>query len=686
VNRLAAEASRYLRQHAAQPVDWYPWGPEALGRAATEDRPLFISIGYSACHWCHVMAHESFDDPDVAAALNDAFVAVKVDREERPDIDAVYMEAVQAMTGQGGWPMSIFATPDGRPFFTGTYFPRHDRAGMPGFDRVLEAVSDAWHHRRSEVDAQATELADAIARRSRPAPPPTSGPGPWPGLLHDAVGQLHRRLDTTHGGFGPAPKFPQPALVELACLHRHLTGDPLSAAAVTTTLGAMAAGGIYDHLGGGFARYSTDTTWTVPHFEKMLYDQAGLVRAYLHAWLVDADPRWRQVVEETVAYVLGDLALPDGGLASSRDADSEGEEGRYYVWSSDELQEVLGGSYPAVASWYQVDGAPAFEGRHILRRPVGGQLERPAEVEAGRGALLAARDARTPPGRDDKVVTEWTAMFVGALAEAAGAMGQPMWAQAAEQLGDFLWHQLRRAGDGRLMRTWQAGTARHLGVAADHAAMVDACTRLAELTGRAHWLDRAGQLAEDMLGRFATGEGGLLATTGDDADVPVTRPVEVTDGATASASSLAAGALIRLGALRGDQHLAGAGSELAQALAGLAREFPLAMAHAVAVAVLAGTGTTEVLVTGARLEMLGRLRRRYEPSLVTLWGERGTSALWTGRPDDGAVYVCRNATCRYPLRDPTLLDEQLDELRRVDAAQMADLRLSSDTTAPGGRR
>lgn len=686
MNRLGAETSRYLRQHAAQPVDWYPWGPEALSRAASEDRPLFISIGYSACHWCHVMAHESFDDPDVAATLNRAFIAVKVDREERPDVDAIYMEAVQAMTGQGGWPMTVFATPDGRPFFTGTYFPRHDRAGMPGFDRVLDAVIEAWHHRRTEVDAQAAELGELVARRSRPPRPATAEPASWAALLQDAVGQLHRRLDPRFGGFGPAPKFPQPALVELACLHQHLTGDTTSADVVRTTLGAMAAGGIFDHLAGGFARYSTDATWTVPHFEKMLYDQAGLVRAYLHAWLIDGDRRWRQVVEETVAYVLDDLALPDGGLASSRDADSEGEEGRYYVWGTDELRQVLGASYDAVASWYQVDGAPAFEGRHILRRPVGAALARPAEVEAGRRQLLEARSHRTPPGRDDKLVTEWAAMFIAALAEAAGALGQPAWTRAAQDLGEFVWQHLRRAGDGRLMRTWQDGATRHLGVAADYAALVDACTRLAELSGRALWLDRAEQVAEDMLRRFTTSDGGLLATTGADADVPIVRPVEVVDGATASANSVAAGALLRLGALRGDQRSADAGLKLAHALATMAQGQPLAMAHAVAVACLAGTGTTEVVVTGSRLDILDRLRRRYEPSVVVLWGDRGPSPLWTGRPDDGSVYVCKNATCRVPLGDPDGLDEQLTELRRFDAGALGTLGPRAGTGAPEERR
>ncbi len=670
MNRLADEPSRYLRQHAGQPVDWYPWGPEALARARDQDRPLFVSVGYSACHWCHVMAHESFDDPAVATVLNERFVPVKVDREERPDVDAVYMDAVQAMNGHGGWPMSVFATPDGRPFFAGTYFPPSDRGGMPGFGRVLAAVAEAWSERRAEVEAQADELAAAVARGATvPAMAPVAGTARRE-LLGTAAGQLVARLDPVFGGFGPAPKFPQPALVEVLLQHHRLTGDAASLAAATTTLGAMAAGGIVDHLAGGFARYSTDATWTVPHFEKMLYDQAGLVRAYLHAWQATGDARWLQVVEETVGYVLGDLALPGGGLAAARDADSEGEEGRYYVWSDAELRAVLGEDHAVVAAWYQADDEPAFEGRHVLRRPVGAPLARPAVVDDGRRRLLQARDGRVPPGRDDKVVTEWNAMFAGALAEAAAATGRAGWAASAEEVGELLWERLRRPGDGRLMRTWQEGTARHLGCAADHAWMVDACTRLAELTGRARWAARATAVAREMLAHFADGSG-LLATTGDDADALVVRPVELVDGATPSASSVAAAALVRLGALVGDVELAEAGDAMAGTLASIAAQHPLALANAVAAASLAAGGPTEVVVTGGRLDMVGEVRRRYEPDVVLAWGERTASPLWADRPDDGRAYVCRNRTCLAPAGDPEELAARLDEQRRSDAALLA---------------
>ncbi len=670
MNRLANEPSRYLRQHADQPVDWYPWGPDALARAREEDKPLFVSVGYSACHWCHVMAHESFDDPGIAAVLNDRFVAVKVDREERPDVDAVYMEAVQAMNGHGGWPMSVFATPDGRPFFTGTYFPRSDSRGMPGFDRVVAAMADAWSNRRADVEAQADEVARAVARGSTVPSTPIPTTAVWPALLGRAADELVERLDPRFGGFGPAPKFPQPALIELLLQHHRLSGDDRSLAAATTTLAAMAAGGIYDHLAGGFARYATDATWTVPHFEKMLYDQAGLVRAYLHAWQATGDPRWLQVVEETIGYVLGDLTLPDGGLAAARDADSEGEEGRFYVWSAGELRSELGDDYDVVAAWYQVDGTAAFEGRHVLRRPAGDVLARPDAVEAGRRRLLAARDRRVAPGRDDKLITEWNAMFVGALAEAAAATGTTAWAQQAESLGEVLWTRLRRAEDGRLMRTWQAGSARHLGCAADHAWMVDACTRLAELTGRAVWSERATTVAREMLARFSDGSG-LLATSGDDADALVVRPVELVDGATPSASSVAATALLRLGALTGDTDLVGAGDAIAGVLASIAASHPLAFANAVMTATLAAGGTTEVVVTDRRHDMVDRVRRRFEPAVVLAWGERTEAPLWMERPDDGRAYVCRHSTCLAPAIDPDELAARLDEQCRHDASLLA---------------
>ncbi|HEY7946506.1 MAG TPA: thioredoxin domain-containing protein [Acidimicrobiales bacterium] len=666
MNRLASETSPYLRQHADNPVDWYPWGDEAFARARLNDVPVLLSVGYSSCHWCHVMAHESFEDDAVAAVVNAGFVAVKVDREERPDVDAVYMDAVQAMTGRGGWPMTLFLTPDGRPFFAGTYFPPRDAHGTPGFGRVLEAVGEAWRQRRAEIEGQADSLVAAIGRRATmpddlvSATAAEADPGAlYPGLLAAATAELAGRYDSSWGGFGPAPKFPQPALLELCLDHARVTGDAGSAAMVEGTLAAMAAGGIYDHLGGGFARYSVDATWTVPHFEKMLYDQAGLVRIYQRAALFSGDDRWQQVVDETVAYVRRDLTSPDGGLYCAEDADSEGEEGRFYVWTPKQMAEAAGAGLGAVAAeWYGVTDAGNFEGRSILRRPVRSPLHRPDDVEEARRRLFEARAGRVRPGLDDKILTEWNAMFGSALAEAAAATGRDDWTETAVTIGEFLVGRLRRPSDGRWLRSWQGGEARHLAYAGDYAWVVDFLTRLGELTGVAHWLETATETARSMVALFA-GDDGPLFTTGTDAEALVVRPTELLDGATPSASAVAAGALLRLGAITGDDALAGEGEALLRALLPIARTHPLAAARAISTCGLAGGGITEVVVAGPRPDLVEVVRRRYEPTAVMAWGERTTSPLWAGRTD-GLAYVCRRYACREPSSDPATLVTQLD--------------------------
>ncbi len=683
----SAELSPYLLQHIANPVDWYAWGDDAFDRARDHDRPIFLSVGYSACHWCHVMAHESFEDTDSAAALNASFVSIKVDREERPDVDAVYMEAVQAMTGSGGWPLSVFLTPDRRPFFGGTYFPPEDRPGMPSFRMVLAALTEVWDNRRHEVEAQADELSQAIAARSviqRPAGAgslfaPGAGAADGSELLATAVDELAARFDPEWGGFGGAPKFPQPTLVDMA-LQRSVRGPADQTATharqmAVTTLDAMAAGGIHDHLGGGFARYSTDRQWLVPHFEKMLYDQAGLLRAFLHGWQVTGDERYLQVMEGIVAYVDRELGAPGGGVFSAEDADSEGVEGRFYVWTPGQVAEAVAagtdagdGAAPevvadAVTDWFGVTAGGNFEGRSILYRPVGAPLRGSDAVEAGRQLLTEARDRRIRPGLDDKVLTEWNAMYASALAEAAAATGNPSWADTAVAIGEFLVAELC-GDDGRWRRSWRpGGGAHHLAYAADHAWLVDCFTRLGELSGKAVWTDRAVAAAEALLTLFHDEDGGGFFTTGSDAEALIVRTKELFDGATPSANAVAALSLARLGALTGNERYTGVARQVVDQFGDLLTRHPSAFAHTLLTADLLLEGSTEVVVTGHRPDLVATVRSRWRPTTVLAWGEPTDSPLWLGRDGDRA-YVCRHYACRLPADDVDTLAAQLDTASR----------------------
>jgi uncharacterized protein len=664
MNRLAAETSPYLRQHADNPVDWYAWGDEAFAAARAADRPILLSVGYSACHWCHVMAHESFEDPEVAALMNDLFVNVKVDREERPDVDAVYMEAVQATTGQGGWPMTVFLTPDGRPFFGGTYFPKETRHGMISFPDLCRRVDELWRTRRSDVDQQAGQLTGALGRTALLEP---GDDLPGADTLAAAERQLVDQHDPAGGGFGGAPKFPQAMSLDL--LVRLLArggagGAPADAvrAVVETSLDAMASGGIYDHLGGGFARYSVDDRWLVPHFEKMLYDQALLTRAYLHAWQVTGHDRYRRVVEETVGYVLRDLRHPDGGFYSAEDADSEGEEGLFYVWTPDQVMAALDGDADLadeVMAFYGVTPEGNFEGRTILNRVRHrGDLDRPPQVEDARRRLFEARERRVRPGRDDKVLTEWNGLMLAALAEAAAATGRDDWLDAAVTTGEFLLGSLRR-DDGRWLRSWQAdGGARHLAVAADLAALVDAFTRLAEATGEARWVAEAATTADALLDLFWDPARGGLFTTGTDAEQLVARDKDLMDNATPSANSLAAVALVRLAALTGEARYRHHADQILRLAGPVAARHPLAFGHLLAAVDLAVHGVDEVVVAGDRSDLVGLVQRAYLPGAVLAWGERYDSPLWAGR-DDGRAYVCRGYTCQLPAADAATLADQL---------------------------
>jgi uncharacterized protein YyaL (SSP411 family) len=671
MNRLADQTSPYLRQHADNPVHWWPWGDDAFAEARRRDVPVLLSVGYSACHWCHVMAHESFEDPAVAAVVNELFVSIKVDREERPDVDAVYMEATQAMTGSGGWPMTVFMTPDGEPFFCGTYFPPEKRPGTPSFLDVCRAIDDAWTNRRADVTEQGAKLAEHLRQTLRAAP--GSRPVPGANVVETAVAGLVEAHDELRGGFGGAPKFPQPASVELLlrAASRHagdLEGDDGAALhAAVTTLDHMAAGGIYDHLGGGFARYSVDARWLVPHFEKMLYDQALLVRSYLHAWQLTGAPRHRQVVDETITYVLRDLRHPAGGFFSAEDADSEGEEGRFYLWTPDEIRDTLGPDESVAAmEWWGVTEGGNFEGRTILNRlHAVGRIERPPLLQDCRLRLFDARGERVRPGLDDKVLTEWNGLMLATLAEAAAATGNRAWLEAAVQAGEFLCLRLRSA-DGRWLRTWQGdpadpstpGRAHQPAFAADHAALVDAFTRLAEATGQARWMAVARATADVLVALFRDTEGSGFFTTGADAEALVARPKDLQDGATPSANSNAAWALLRLAALTGERTYREAAEEVLALLGPLAGKHPLAFAHLAAGIDLHGRGSTEVVVPGHALDLVGTVQQRWLPDAVLAWGEPYPSPLWEGRVE-GQAYVCRDFACQLPTADPATLADLL---------------------------
>jgi uncharacterized protein YyaL (SSP411 family) len=660
VNRLAGAESPYLRQHASNPVDWFPWGAEAFDRARREDKPLFISVGYASCHWCHVMAHESFEDQATADALARWFVSVKVDREERPDVDALYMAAVQAMSGSGGWPMSVFCTPDGRPFYAGTYFPPDDRPAMPSFGRVLAALAEAWRDRRPAVEEQADALVRAVTQDLRLVDR-LAGAGTRPPVfaeaLSGAVDRLAEQFDPGWGGFGAPPKFPRPTLVELCLRHHARTGDRTSLTMATTTLDAMAAGGIYDHLAGGFARYATDREWLVPHFEKMLTDQVLLARAYLHSWQLTGRSDHLQVATETLDYVLADLVGPTGGLCSSVDADAAGIEGGHATWTPAQVREALGAAgrpdlVPVALDWYGITEAGNWEGTTVLRRPPGAPLGRPPEVEEARALLLEARGRRPQPAVDDKVLLEWNAMAVAVLAEAAGATGRQDWSDRALEVAELLFASLR-SPDGRWQRTVGGTPA----FAADHAWLVECYVRLGELTGEARWTTRAVEVADTLLDRFWDGEHGGCFTTGTGDEELVVRGKEILDSATPSANAVTAGALLRLAALTGDDRYRRAGETIVALAAPLLGEQPIAVADLLASSGLAAEGT-EVLVAGDRPDLLAEVRRRWLPDGVLSWGEPRPSPLWQDRAE-GAAYVCRRYTCQAPATDAATLAIQL---------------------------
>ena len=678
-NRLAGETSPYLLQHAWNPVDWYPWGPEALERARAEDKPILLSIGYAACHWCHVMAHESFEDADTAALMNEHFVCVKVDREERPDLDGIYMDAVQAMTGHGGWPMTVFLTPEGGPFYAGTYFPKLDRPGMPSFRKVLLAVADAWAGRREDARRQGAELVELIAAQAKLPGGGTDGDGqPDETVLREAFEGLRRSFDATWGGFGPAPKFPQPMTLELL-LRCQLRGFDGALDMAALTLDRMAAGGIFDQLGGGFHRYSTDGRWLVPHFEKMLYDNAQLVRVYTHAWQLTGRARYRGIAGRTADYLLRELRHPDGGFFSSQDADSEGVEGKFFVWDHDELVRVGG---ELAARWLGATQRGNWEGTNVLWTPhpaaaVAREAGLPVEdlereVADASARLFQAREARVHPATDDKVLAAWNGLAISALAEAGRTFGERRYLDAALAAAEFVLGALR-GPDGRLLRSWRDGRQGGPGYLDDYACMAEACLTLYETTFDLRWLREAKRLAAALLELFADPGGDGLYQTGADAEPLVVRPRELFDNAVPAGSSVAADVLQRLGRLTGEQAWERAGLAALRPVLGVVARAPTGFGHALGAVDFALSRVREVAIVGRpgaddTGALLAEVWRAYQPNRVVAMAAPGDGAAVAEIPllaertalgGRATAYVCEHFVCKLPVTDPGALAAQL---------------------------
>jgi uncharacterized protein len=643
-NNLAQETSPYLLQHRDNPVDWFPWGEEALARAQALDRPILLSVGYSACHWCHVMERESFEDAATAAYMNEHFVSIKVDREERPDVDALYMEAVQAMSGHGGWPMTVFCDPDGVPFYGGTYFPPDEGRGMPSFRMVMEAVVDAFENRRDELRERAPETRTQLGAIGAIEP---SGEAPGAELLEASIAALGAAVDMERGGFGGAPKFPPASALELL-LAREVT-EP-----VERTLDAMMAGGIYDQIGGGFARYSVDANWLVPHFEKMLYDNALLARAYLHGWQALGHERYRRVCEETLDWALREMRGPEGGFYSALDADSEGEEGRFYVWAPTELRAVLGNGADAIADFYGVSEAGNFEGKSIPHLAGGASEPKPDGLAEARQALYEARSERVRPGLDDKRLTAWNALMLGALAEVGAVLEREDYLDAARGCAELILRDLRDDA-GRLLRTYKDGEGRLNAYLEDHAFLLEALLTLYEATFEPRWFEEARALADTTIARFGDPERGGFFSTSDDHEELIARRKEIGDHPIPSGNSAAALGLLRLEALSGERTYGEWAEGVLRLFAKAAPRQPDAFAHLLRALDFQLSPTKEVALIGDDLaELAAVVRSRRRPHLVLAGGPEGsdTPPLLADRPTlDGkpTAYVCEHFACQAPV-------------------------------------
>jgi hypothetical protein len=674
-NRLAKETSPYLLQHAGNPVDWYAWGPEALERSRAENKPILLSIGYAACHWCHVMEHESFEDDATAALMNDRFINIKVDREERPDLDAIYMQAVQAMTGHGGWPMTVFLTPDCVPFYGGTYFPKEDRPGMPSFKRILTAVSDAYRDKPADVArtaASVREMYQAAVEQTRSAGPLTGE------LLDRAYRNLAERHDERHGGFEGAPKFPQTMSLDFLLRYWARAGVENALAMVSRSFLAMARGGIYDQIGGGFSRYSVDAMWLVPHFEKMIYDNALLVRLGAHLWQATGDLEVLAVTQATIDWALREMRSPEGGFYSSLDADSEGHEGKFYVWDAREVDALLEGDAPVARAYWGITRDGNFEGKNILsvvldRRVVAARnnispQQVAAIIRSATTTLYAAREKRVWPRRDEKILASWNGLMVRGIAEAARAFGNDRYRGAAVESAEFLFENLVK--NGRVLRSYKDGRARIAGYLEDYAALGLAALAVYEITFDERWLRRARDMGASMVQWFWDDAAGAFFDTASDHEMLITRPKDVTDNAVPSGTSLAVELLVRLAELFADVDARRRATYVVETLAPAVARYPSAFGHLLGSADMLINGAVELAIVGdPASDDFNALERaaaaRYVPSLVLAGGTArsdGSVALLSGRDaraGKATAYVCKGYTCEEPAMTAAVLGEQL---------------------------
>ena len=678
-NRLADETSPYLLQHADNPVDWYPWGNEALERARMEDKPILLSIGYAACHWCHVMAHESFENPATASVMNEKFINIKVDREERPDIDGVYMQAVQALTGHGGWPMTVFLTPSGEPFYGGTYYPPEERQGMPSFTRILNAVSEAYRTRRESViqtSQQLREIYDSARMQAR------SEGALTPHALDLAYRGIAQKYDVRHGGFEGAPKFPPSMTLDFLLRYWRRTGTQYALEMVTDTFRKMARGGIYDQVGGGIHRYTVDAVWLVPHFEKMLYDNALFIRLGANLWQATHDPEFKRVTEESVKWVQEEMTSPEGGFYSSLDADSEGEEGKFYVWTVHEIDSLLGRHSPIIKDYYGISPGGNFEGKNIFHIRTDPSL---AAAKAGisrdhldriisdsKATLYSVRAARVWPARDEKVLASWNGLMLRAIATAARVFERADFARLALGNGEFIARNMIEAG--RVSRSWSAGGARIKGFLEDHAAIGLGFVALYELTFDTRWIDRAKELADSMVEWFWDDQLGAFFDTARDGEELITRPRDSTDNAVPSGTSLAVELLLVLAELLHDADMRRRATFVLETLATPLIRYSSAFGHMLGAADMAINGAVEVAIAGSPgdkefTELRREVASHYVPSLVLAGGDKSNGiALMDGRvatKGKATAYVCRSYACEEPATSAAMLGGQLENAGRV---------------------